>query len=195
MGPILAILFGIIIVALLVSNVRIVPQATVFVIERLGAYYATWEKGLHFKVPILDRVAKKISLKEQVMDFAPQPVITKDNVTMQIDSVVYFQITDPKKAVYEIDNLPNAIEKKTPIGSKIVIEKFVGPDGKEYADVNLVYQSVEQLKNMDLLDLDNPPMIYPLTFKGMQKNADGLYEMADVLARFEQAMAAYQAIP
>ncbi len=91
--------------------------------------------------------------------------------------------------------LPNAIEKKTPIGSKIVIEKFVGPDGKEYADVNLVYQSVEQLKNMDLLDLDNPPMIYPLTFKGMQKNADGLYEMADVLARFEQAMAAYQAIP
>lgn len=91
--------------------------------------------------------------------------------------------------------LPNAIEKKTPIGSKIVIEKFVGPDGKEYADVNLVYQSVEQLKNMDLLDLDTPPMIYPLTFKGMQKNADGLYEMADVLARFEQAMAAYQAIP
>ncbi len=91
--------------------------------------------------------------------------------------------------------LPNAIEKKTPLGSKIVIEKFVGPDGKEYADVNLVYQSVEQLKNMDLLDLDNPPMIYPLTFKDMQKNADGLYNMADVLARFEQAMAAYQAIP
>ena len=87
MGPIIAILFGIIIVALLVSNVRIVPQATVFVIERLGAYYATWEKGLHFKVPILDRVAKKISLKEQVVDFAPQPVITKDNVTMQIDTI------------------------------------------------------------------------------------------------------------
>lgn len=91
--------------------------------------------------------------------------------------------------------LPNAIEKKTPIGSKIVIEKFEGPDGKQYADVNLVYQSVDQLKNMELLDLDNPPMIYPLTFKDMQRNADGLYELADVLARFEQAMAAYQAIP
>lgn len=91
--------------------------------------------------------------------------------------------------------LPNAIEKKTPIGSKIVIEKFAGPDGKEYADINIVYQSVEQLKNMQLLDLSNPPMIYPLTFKGMQRNADGLYNMSDVLARFEQAMAAYQAIP
>ena len=85
MGPILAILFGIIVVALLVSNIRIVPQATVFVLERLGAYYTTWETGLHFKIPIIDRVAKKISLKEQVMDFAPQPVITKDNVTYGVE--------------------------------------------------------------------------------------------------------------
>lgn len=91
--------------------------------------------------------------------------------------------------------LPRAIEKKTPIGSKIVIEKFVGPDGKEYADVNIVYQSVEQLKNMELLDLDNPPVVFPLSFKDMQRNADGLYDMADVAARFEQAIAAYQAIP
>ena len=113
MGPIIAILFGIIIVALLVSNVRIVPQATVFVIERLGAYYATWEKGLHFKVPILDRIAKKISLKEQVMDFAPQPVITKDNVTMQIDTIVFYQVTDAKLYTYGVDRPILAIESLT----------------------------------------------------------------------------------
>ena len=113
MGPIIAILFGIIIVALLVSNVRIVPQATVFVIERLGAYYATWEKGLHFKVPILDRIAKKISLKEQVMDFAPQPVITKDNVTMQIDTIVFYQVTDAKLYTYGVERPILAIESLT----------------------------------------------------------------------------------
>ena len=90
--------------------------------------------------------------------------------------------------------LPGAIEKKTPIGSKIVIEKFVAPDGTEYADINMVYQSVDQLKNMSLLDLDNPPMIYPLSLKGVEKNADGLYKMADVLAAFENAIAAYEAI-
>ena len=103
MGPILAILFGIIVVALLVSNIRIVPQATVFVLERLGAYYTTWETGLHFKIPIIDRVAKKISLKEQVMDFAPQPVITKDNVTMQIDTIVFYQVTDAKLYTYGVE--------------------------------------------------------------------------------------------
>lgn len=91
--------------------------------------------------------------------------------------------------------LPNAIEKKTPIGSKIVIEKFTGPDGEEYADVNIVYQSVDQLKNMELLDLDNPPMIYPLSLKGLQKNADGLYKMSDLAGRFEKAIADYKAIP
>lgn len=91
--------------------------------------------------------------------------------------------------------LPNAIEKKTPIGSKIVIEKFVGPDGQEYADINIVYQSVDQLKNMSLLDLDNPPMIYPLSLKGLEKNADGLYKMEDVAQRFADAILAYEAIP
>ncbi len=91
--------------------------------------------------------------------------------------------------------LPNAIEKKTPIGSKIVVEKFVGPDGEEFADLNIVYQSVDQLRDMTLLDLDNPPMIYPLSLKGLEKNADGLYKMADVANRFEEASAAYQAIP
>lgn len=91
--------------------------------------------------------------------------------------------------------LPNAIEKKTPIGSKIVVEKFVGPDGEEYADLNIVYQSVDQLRNMELLDLDNPPQVYQLSLKGLEKNADGLYKLADVAQRFEDAIAAYQAIP
>ncbi|MDE6298448.1 MAG: histidine-type phosphatase [Muribaculaceae bacterium] len=91
--------------------------------------------------------------------------------------------------------LPNAIEKKTPIGSKIVVEKFLGKDGKEYADINIVYQSVDQLRNMDLLDLENPPMIYPLSLKGLERNADGLYNMSDVADRFEQAIRAYEAIP
>ncbi len=91
--------------------------------------------------------------------------------------------------------LPGAIEKKTPIGSKLVVEKFVGPDGEEYADLNIVYQTVDQLRDMRLLDLDNPPMVYPLTLKGLEKNADGLYRMADVAARFEQALQAYEDIP
>lgn len=90
--------------------------------------------------------------------------------------------------------LPNAIEKKTPIGSKIVIEKFLGADGKEYADINIVYQSVDQLRNMELLDLNNPPIIYPLTLKGLQKNTDGLYLMSNVNARFEQALRDYENI-
>lgn len=90
--------------------------------------------------------------------------------------------------------LPDAIEKKTPIGSKIVVEKFVGADGKEYADINIVYQSIDQLRNMELLDLDNPPKIYPLSLKGVQRNADGLYNMEDVAARFEKALRDYENI-
>lgn len=91
--------------------------------------------------------------------------------------------------------LPDAIEKKTPIGSKLVIEKFAGPDGVEYADINIVYQSVDQLRNMELLDLDNPPMIYNLSLSGLTRNADGLYLLSDVEKRFEEALAAYDAIP
>lgn len=90
--------------------------------------------------------------------------------------------------------LPDAIEKKTPIGSKIVIEKFQGADGKEYADINIVYQNIDQLRNMELLDLDNPPKIYPLSLKGLQRNADGLYNMEDVAARFEKALRDYENI-
>lgn len=91
--------------------------------------------------------------------------------------------------------LPDAIEKKTPIGSKIVVEKFAGPDGEEYADINIVYQTVDQLRSMSLLGLENPPMVYPLSLKGLVRNADGLYRMQDVADRFEQALQAYEAIP
>lgn len=91
--------------------------------------------------------------------------------------------------------LPDAIEKQTPIGSKIVIEKFIGPDGKEYADINIVYQSIDQLRNMELLSPENPPVIFPLSVAGLERNADGLYDLADVENRFEQALAAYEAIP
>ena len=96
--------------ALVATNVRIVPQATVYVIERLGAYHATWETGLHVKIPFFDRVAKRVSIKEQVVDFKPQPVITKDNVTMQIDTVVFFQITDAKLYAYGVERPLSAIE-------------------------------------------------------------------------------------
>ncbi len=105
----------IIIVALYtVANcVRIVPQATVYVVERLGAYHMTWETGLHIKVPFFDRVAKKVSIKEQVVDFKPQPVITKDNVTMQIDTIVFFQVTDAKLYAYGVERPLSAIENLT----------------------------------------------------------------------------------
>ncbi len=112
MGYLLLVLFVVILV-LLASCVKIVPQASAYVVERLGAYQGTWSVGLHFKLPILDKVAKKINLKEQVVDFAPQPVITKDNVTMRIDTVVFFQITDPKMFAYGVENPIMAIENLT----------------------------------------------------------------------------------
>ena len=99
-----------VIILFVLTNIRIVPQSKAFVIERLGAYFATWETGLHVKVPFIDRIAKTVSLKEQVVDFKPQPVITKDNVTMQIDTVVFFQITDPKLYCYGVENPISAIE-------------------------------------------------------------------------------------
>ena len=103
----------IILIILVISNIKIVPQAYAYIVERLGAYNATWSTGLHFKIPIIDRVAKKISHKEIVADFPPQPVITKDNVTMQIDTVIFLQVTDPKLYTYGVDNPMRAIENLT----------------------------------------------------------------------------------
>ncbi len=102
-----------VVIAIIVSNIKIVPQATVYVVERLGIYYQTWGAGFHFKTPFITRIVKKVSLKEQVVDFKPQPVITKDNVTMQIDTVVFFQITDAKLFTYGIERPMSAIENLT----------------------------------------------------------------------------------
>ena len=112
MGYLVLVLFVVILI-LLASCIKIVPQAYAYVVERLGAYQGTWSVGLHIKLPLLDKVAKKINLKEQVVDFAPQPVITKDNVTMRIDTVVFFQITDPKMFAYGVENPIMAIENLT----------------------------------------------------------------------------------
>lgn len=110
---IIPIIIAVILIAIIVANVRIVPQANAFVIERLGSYHTTWETGLHVKIPIIDRVAKKVSLKEAVVDFPPQPVITKDNVTMQIDTVVFYRIVDPKLYTYGVERPMMAIENLT----------------------------------------------------------------------------------
>lgn len=114
MGPIFILLvFLAVLIWILASCIKIVPQAQAVVLERLGAYQATWNVGLHFKVPFVDRIAKRVSLKEQVADFPPQPVITKDNVTMRIDTVVYYQITDPRLFVYGVERPMMAIENLT----------------------------------------------------------------------------------
>lgn len=108
--PYVIIILILLLVVIVIANIKIVPQAHAYVMERLGAYHVTWGTGLHVKIPFLDKVAKKVSLKEQVIDFPPQPVITKDNVTMQIDTVVYFQITDPKLYAYGVESPISAIE-------------------------------------------------------------------------------------
>ena len=110
---ILVVILVVVLLLILASCVKIVPQAQAYVLERLGGYRSTWNVGIHFKVPFIDRVAKRVNLKEQVVDFDPQPVITKDNVTMQIDTVVFFQITDPKLFTYGVENPIMAIENLT----------------------------------------------------------------------------------
>ena len=109
------VLIGLIVLLILIiiSNIKVVPQAQAYIIERLGAYKETWEVGLHFKVPLLDKVANRVSLKERVLDFPPQPVITKDNVTMQIDTVVYYFVSDPKLYTYGVERPLMAIEMLT----------------------------------------------------------------------------------
>lgn len=111
--PAAIIIVLLIILIILISNIKIVPQAHSYIIERFGGYHTTWDVGLHFKIPFVDRIAKKVNLKEHVVDFPPQPVITKDNVTMQIDTVVYYQITDPKLFAYGVERPMMAIENLT----------------------------------------------------------------------------------
>ncbi len=149
-GLILPIIIIILIIYLLTSCVRIVPQAQAYVIERLGAYNGTWSVGLHFKVPFIDRVAKRVLLKEQVVDFAPQPVITKDNVTMRIDTVVYYQITDPKLYAYGVDNPIMAIENLTATTLRNII-------GDLELDATLTSRETINTKMRSTLDVATDP--------------------------------------
>ena len=151
---IVGLLFPVILIALVIymatSCVRIVPQAQAYVIERLGAYNGTWSVGLHFKVPFIDRVAKRVLLKEQVVDFAPQPVITKDNVTMRIDTVVYYQITDPKLYAYGVDNPIMAIENLTATTLRNII-------GDLELDATLTSRETINTKMRSTLDVATDP--------------------------------------
>lgn len=140
----------ILILILIIPNVRIVPQSQCYVIERLGSYYVTWGNGLHFKIPFIDRIASIVTLKEIVKDFAPQPVITKDNVTMQIDTVVYFQITDPKLYTYGVENPINAIENLTATTLRNII-------GELELDQTLTSRDVINSKMRSILDEATDP--------------------------------------
>lgn len=139
-----------VIIVLVVANIKIVPQAYSYVIERLGAYSASWGVGLHFKIPFIERVAKKVNLKEQVVDFPPQPVITKDNVTMQIDTVVYYQITDPKLYTYGVDMPMSAIENLTATTLRNII-------GDMELDESLTSRDVINTKMRAILDEATDP--------------------------------------
>ena len=140
----------ILVVLFIIPNIKIVPQAKSYVIERLGSYFATWGNGLHFKIPFIDRVSNKVTLKEIVKDFAPQPVITKDNVTMQIDTVVYFQITDPKLYTYGIEDPINAIENLTATTLRNII-------GELELDQTLTSRDIINAKMRSILDEATDP--------------------------------------
>ena len=147
---IVIILFIVLVIGILMSVIRIVPQANAYVVERLGAYYATWHTGIHFLVPFLDSIANKVTLKEVVKDFEPQPVITKDNVTMMIDTVVYFQITDPKLYTYGVVNPINAIENLTATTLRNII-------GDLELDETLTSRDIINTKMRSILDEATDP--------------------------------------
>ena len=148
MDTVYTILF--ILFVILLFNVKIVPQAHAYIIERLGGYYATWSVGLHVKVPFIDKISKKVNLKEHVVDFAPQPVITKDNVTMQIDTVVYYQITDPKLYAYGVERPMMAIENLTATTLRNII-------GDMELDESLTSRDVINTKMRAVLDEATDP--------------------------------------
>ena len=144
------ILLLVILLLVLVSCIKIVPQAQAYVVERLGAYQGTWHVGVKFLVPFIDRVARRVTLKEQVVDFAPQPVITKDNVTMRIDTVVFFQITDPKLFAYGVENPLMAIENLTATTLRNVI-------GEMELDQTLTSREIINTKMRAALDVATDP--------------------------------------
>ena len=150
MGFIIGVILVAVILLILASCIRIVPQAQALVVERLGGYQGTWSVGVHFKVPFIDRVAKRVILKEQVVDFDPQPVITKDNVTMRIDTVVFFQITDPKLFAYGVENPIMAIENLTATTLRNII-------GELELDQTLTSREIINAKMRTSLDVATDP--------------------------------------
>ena len=147
---IILILLAVFILTVVILNIKIVPQSKAYVIERLGTYSATWQTGFHFKIPFIERVAKQVSLKEQIVDFPPQPVITKDNVTMQIDTVVFFQITDPKLFAYGVERPISAIENLTATTLRNII-------GEMELDHTLTSRDVINAKIRGILDEATDP--------------------------------------
>ena len=154
MNPVISITIVVVVVlvavAVALSCIKIVPQASAVILERLGAYQATWSTGLHFKVPFIERVARKVNLKEQVVDFPPQPVITKDNVTMSIDTVIFFQITDPKLFAYGVESPIMAIENLTATTLRNII-------GEMELDETLTSREVINAKMSSALDIATDP--------------------------------------
>ena len=150
LGFVTLVVLLLLILVLVVSNIQVVQQSRAYVIERLGAYSTTWGVGLHIKIPFIERVVKKVSLKEQVADFDPQPVITKDNVTMQIDTVIYFQITDPKLYTYGVEHPMNAIENLTATTLRNII-------GDMELDQSLTSRDVINAKMRSILDEATDP--------------------------------------
>ena len=150
MGFIVLIVIVVLVLFILATNIRIVQQSKAFVVERLGGFHAVWGVGLHVKIPFIDRIARQVSLKEQVVDFAPQPVITKDNVTMQIDTVLYFQITDPKLYTYGVEHPMSAIENLTATTLRNII-------GDLELDQSLTSRDIINTKMRTILDEATDP--------------------------------------
>lgn len=164
MGFLIALI--IIVLVVVISNIKIVPQANAYIVERLGAYYQTWDTGLHIKIPFIDRIAKKVSLKEQVVDFPPQPVITKDNVSVSINTVTYFQVTDPKLLTYGIDRPMMAIENLTAttlrnlVGSLELDETLTSRDHINVEMRSILDEATDawgiKINRVELKDIDPP---------------------------------------
>ncbi len=150
LGGFILILLALFLILIVVLNIKIVPQSKAYVIERLGTYSATWQTGLHIKIPFIERIAKQVSLKEQIVDFPPQPVITKDNVTMQIDTVVFFQITDPKLFAYGVERPISAIENLTATTLRNII-------GEMELDHTLTSRDIINAKIRGILDEATDP--------------------------------------
>ena len=174
----LLILFIAIIIALLLSCIRVVSQADAWIIEFLGKYYATWDAGIHFKIPVLFRIAKKVSLKEQVADFQPQPVITKDNVTMMVDSVVFFNIFDPKKFAYGVERPIAAIENlsattlRNIVGAMTLDETLTGRDSINSQITAILDEATDkygiQVSRVEVKNIDPPKSIKDAMEKQMK---------------------------